>query len=1101
MLTGRVHRLLYPLVDQLGEAYRGGKRCILIVPEQFTLEAELTLVERLKLPGFFDIEVLSPTRLRTRIFERADAPERVLIDERGKQMVLGELLFGMKENLSFYRAAAELPGFAQRMGALLSDFKRGEVTPAQVQAMSAAAKNRALSQKLADAAAIYAAYEERLEGRFVDGEDMHRAMLARMAPSKLLQGAAVYVYGFDMITPQFAGELTAIAGIADALTVALETDVTSCPDAGIYSAVNKSLARLRTMLEAAQRPYLQTDVEGELDAPQSIRHLEKQLFAVPLKPQRGEVKGLRLLSAATPYAEVHEVASRLRLLAAKRNMPFHAAAVVYAQGETYAPLIREIFPLYGIPFHIDEKRPAAHHPLIRFLLSALRSATSGYRTRDVMDCARTGYAGLNQEECDLIDQYAVAYGLRGGLWKQPLRYGDEETLAILEPLRERLISPLAALQTALSRAKGADATIRAIMDYLSATDAAKTLEDDRERLMEAGLASQAMDSTQVWNRLMEVLDQLHTLLGDRHTRAQVLLRMFEAGLLATELGQLPQAPEAVLCGAMGHVRTGQVDALFLLGANDGMIASGSDGLLNERERAEAMAQGDVYLGMSDRERLELSRLDVLKILCRPKRVLQVSYAMASQQGAALRPSSVISRLVRVFPDLPTEGGALRDESQALLSAPGAALSGIAAQLRRAYEEGAQTLDKGWQSAYAYLYRDEEFSEALRRVVQTIYEKKAPAHLRVATAQDLYGRKTLSVSRIERFAACPYQHFVMYGLRPEKQMVYGTQRSEAGEIYHQAVDEYTAKAMALPAWPQITREQSDALMAQVCRPLLDKWGQTALGESARGKAIARRMKRTAQRAGWALTTQMQSSGFRPDRTEAVFGKGNIPPVQVELPSGERLYLQGRIDRIDLHDCDQSVYLRVVDYKSGRKEIDATEVYWGLQLQLLIYLQAALSLYPGAKGAGFFYCRIEDPMVRTDSRIVEEVEKKIAKELRLKGVSLGDVDIIRAQGSEIEEAMLKRDGTLLSRAQAVDEEQMTQLVAYATHIVGQLSTRMGEGEIAVAPAEKEQWRACQYCDYRDICGFDLTNGSRTRVLAKKTFEDIFAHMAERKEEKTQ
>lgn len=1087
LLTGRVHRVLAPLIERIGQARAQGKRCVMIVPEQYTLQAEVELISRLSLTGFFEIEVLSPTRLRTRVFERAGAPDRVMIDERGKQMVLSDVIYREREHLSYYKGAAELSGFAQRMGALIADLKRSALTPSDVAALAQETQSRSLALKFADTARVFEAYEERLSGSFVDGEDVQREMLARMEASGYLKEAAVFVYGFDMITPQFAQELTRIAQLSAGLTLCVETDTTACRDAMLYSAVNRSIARFEKLLEEAGIAFVHQALDVPLDAPEDIRALERELYAMPVKPYDAPVKRVRLLSAATPFAEVHEAAARLRLLALEKGYDFADMAAIYPDEETYAPLIRAIFPLYDIPFTLHEKRPAAHHPLIRFLLSALRAVTRGYDARDVIDCARTMYAGLTQEECDRLENYALAYGLRGGLWKRELRYGDEAEIAQLEAVRARLIEPLAALGDALSHAADADDTVRAVMDYLTRVQAADTLEADREKLVQAGLSTEAADCAQVWNRLMETLDQLHTLLGGRRSGAQSVVRMLTGGLEALELSALPQDAGAMMCGKLGNVRVGDVKALFLMGANDGMTAASDASLLEETERQTVTTLCGAYLGMGEEERMALTRLDVLKALSEPHELLHVSYAAASENGAALRPALAVERIRRVFPQLKLEGGALRTGEDAALCAPRAALSGIAPALRKAMEDGTDALSGDWRTAYAYLIRDEGTRGALSRTVERLYEKRRPARIAPATARLLYGKRTISVSRLENFAACPYQHFVRYGLRPQERREFGVDRAQVGEIYHQAIDAFTHAALEEPAWPNIDRSRCEAMMDEICTPLIEAWSSTPLGESVRGRAAGERMKRTAKRAGWALTTQMQSSGFKPERTEAVFGKGLIPPVHVELPDGTDVYLQGRIDRIDLFDAGESVYLRVVDYKSGKKEIDPTDVYWGLQLQLLIYLYAALELYPGAQGAGLFYCRVDDPLVRSDSRIAAEVEKKIVRELRLKGVTLSDVEIIRAHGDEIASTAIKKDGTISARAQAVDAQQLELLTDYAAHLAAKLSERIRDGEIEASPAEKDQYRACTYCDYQDVCGFERALGDKTRRLEKKTLED--------------
>lgn len=1087
ILTGRVHRVLEKTIDQLSQAYARGKRCILIVPEQFTLQAEVEVLSRLNLPGFFDIEVLSPTRLQTRVFERAGAPARVRIDERGKQMVLSESIHALENDLVFYKGAAQSIGFVEKMGALIADFKRGALTPEAVAALALAQEEETLALKLRDAAAIFDRYEQQMDGRFVDGEDVQREMLSRLEASTVLKDSYVYIYGFDMITPQFAEQMARMSRCADALTLALEVDVSACRDASVYKSVNGSLARFMALLEREGITFARQALESPLESSEDIQVLERELFSYPVHRSAKAVHSVRLLEASTPYAEVHEVAARIRLLCMKKDMPYAQMAVVYSDGALYAPLIAQVFPLYDIPFYLDEKRAASHHPLIRFLLSSLRAVTRGYRLQDVIDCARTLYTGITFAQCDALENYARAYGIRGNMWKKPFIFGEETDLAVAEAARETLVAPLVQLERGLAQAKCASETVEAIYTFLMQLGADRTLDADRKRLAEAGLIVEASDCAQIWKTLMETLDQLHTLLGSARGSAQTVLRMLEAGLCAVELAGLPSEAGAMVCGQIGHVRSGSVEALFLLGANDGLGVSRDASLLEDAQRLHTAREAGVYLGMSEEERAQLAQLDILKSLTAPKRFLHVSFAGADAVGGALRPASLIARMQRVFSTLQVEGGAMRGGDEAPLCAPRAALGAIGPRLREAYDGSSQMLTSSWRSAYAFLASEPVLRTQLSSTVRNLTARRVKPSLSKLEARALYGRNTMSVSRLERFASCPYRHFVDYGLRPQKRREYGVNRGEVGEVYHQAIDAYTREVMGVSEWPNVTREQSDEMMDRVSAPLLDAWANTPLGQSARGQAIKRRMNSTARRAGWALTSQMRTSAFRTERTEAIFGKGNIPPIEIGLPDGTSVYLQGRIDRIDLFETGESVYLRVVDYKSGNATLDPTRVYWGLSLQLLIYLEAAQRIYKGAKPAGLFYCKIEDPMIRTDSRITQEVEKQIAKVLSLKGIALSEVEIIRAQGEDMAAAMLKKDGSLDARAKAEGEEELSLLVGYAMRLAGALSGRIVSGEIAISPAEQGQWRSCQSCEYMDICGFDAGVGDRTRRLEPKTLAD--------------
>ena len=346
---------------------------------------------------------------------------------------------------------------------------------------------------------------------------------------------------------------------------------------------------------------------------------------------------------------------------------------------------------------------------------------------------------------------------------------------------------------------------------------------------------------------------------------------------------------------------------------------------------------------------------------------------------------------------------------------------------------------------------------------------------------------MSVSRLETFAQCPYRHFVRYGLAPKQTPQPGVDRAELGTLYHEAAERFTRAVTALPEFPGVSGETCDALMDEAVKPLIDAWRASPLGSSARGAALARRVAKTARRAGRTILSQFSQGGFRPVQTELVFGQDGVAPILLELADGSFAYLQGRIDRVDALSADGRV-IRVIDYKSGARKFDPTMAYFGLQLQLLVYLAAALSQLPGSRAAGFFYCRIADPTVKTESRVREEVERQLAKKLSLAGISLSDVEILRAQGGA-HAAMITKDGSVSERHRAslADEAGLDAMAAFARRKAAELAGDAFGGAIDDYPAQYGQFSACLTCDYAAVCGFDPAVKPRKR-LKKKIAEDL-------------
>ncbi|MBP3522119.1 MAG: PD-(D/E)XK nuclease family protein, partial [Clostridia bacterium] len=840
IITARPHRLLGETVERIGALAEQGKCCMLLVPSQYTLQAEIEVMTRLNLDGTFLIDVLSPGRLQSRVFERAGRPDRVIFDERGKCMVLSEIIEQEKENLTVYRSAAEngALGLAQKMSSLIADFKRSgksaEDIRQSLEAMDETQRARPSPRKLSDAARIYAAYEEKMRGKLCDAEDVSREMLSRMPRSGVLSGQNVFVYGFDMITPAFADQLVHMAALADTLTLVMETDDNSAPDGRLFAPVNFSINRLCALAQQAGVPVVRERINKPLDAPEDLRVLERSLYALGAPAMQEAPSHIELHAVSSMLAEVHLAASRMRRMMAEGEDTAQMA-VVYPRDSGYAPFMASVLPLYGVNTYIAEKRPAGAHPLCRFVTSGLAVVSGGWRASDVVECVQSGFIHLDREDADELCAYIEGMDVRGEAIRRPFSYvkdGGEEALARLNSSREKVVAPLAALQRALRQARNADETIAAILLLLDKVNAFDTLDAMRVTLTEAGLMSEAEDCAQVWNLLMETLDQLHTLLGGGSAPARVVLDLLQSGLSALELAALPPADGAVICGEIGNVRTGEVKTLFALGMNDRLDASGG-GLLTAQEQSEVASAADVYLGMSPSQRAALAQLDELKTLTICSECLIVSYALSDETGRALRECAAVQALKRLFPAMPVYGGVASHEREAMLCAPDSALEALSVALS-VCADGGEELSDSYAQAYAALNQSGKGREKLLAVTRQL-GSGAQKRLDGAQARALYGRPVMSVSRLETFAQCPYRHFIRYGLSPKEALRPGVDRAELGTLYHEATERFTRAVTAMQQFPDVDEATCDALMEKTVQPLLEEWRKSPLGESARGAA--------------------------------------------------------------------------------------------------------------------------------------------------------------------------------------------------------------------------------------------------------------------------
>lgn len=1068
--TSRAHRLLSPVTDAIGGLHARGENCILLVPEQFTLEAERQLFSRLKLGAFFTIQVLSPSRLSEHVLSRAGNDQRQPLDAAGRAMAISRALERCEEQLVFYRSSVHRRGFTEKLAALMADMKRGGLTPESLQEYAASLEN---GEKLRDIATLYAAYEQIIRKSFADGEDRLRYVASRLEDSRLMDGQHVFVYGFDALPEQLSQLLCAIAPLCRELVVALVCDGESATDGELYlpvrQAIGRFMARLAPMgLSASLRPL----PRAALPATEAIRHLDRALYAYPGTLLEAPQESVFLTQYQSPFEEATAVARHIMKLC-EDGMDIERVAVLYPDQNGYAFAVAAALRDSGLPFYTDQKLPATSHGLVRFLLCALRAMSGGYRAEDMLGMLKSGYAPLSFEETCRLENYARSYGIDRSRWTKPFLKGagDEQRLA-MEALRLRLMEPLLRARDALVAARDTHASLSAVFGLLQEINAYETLQTEEKALLTNGLQARANQNSQVWETLLKMLDQLYLLSDGSRIPLKHIANRLECGFATVSLASMPPASHMLHAGVLGHSLAEDMEAVFLLGLNDGALSRNTDSLLSFEERAGTETATGAFLGMTDESRNLFARLDVKRAMTLPTRLLYLSYAKTATDGAALRPLALIGTLQNnIFKHLPQNPGA-----QLPLSAT-QALAEISVRLR-AFGDGlgqGDALPPYWQTILQKLLASPATAEKTMRLLRAANHRVEAQPLRPEQARLLFGDETLSVSRLEQFAGCPFKHFVQYGLRPQILKEWKVEPIDTGNFYHAGLYNFAKLARGYAAYPHITAEEAEALADAAVSPLLDELMEGPMGDGARSQADFERARQTLRRAAVTMTRHLAAGRFQLSRAEATFGyPGGMPPIVLSLPDGREVMLRGKIDRVDRYEAGDSVYLRVIDYKSSRQELDAARTWWGLQLQLLLYLDVCVAAESGALPAGAFYFYVADPLVESDTDLQAVVEDRLREVLQLRGIALSDVEILTAmdQGDlpVVLPKMLDKSGQVKSSAKAVDLPQMQALLTHAKEVAQSLAAGIFSGQTDIAPSRDGTATACDFCDFRGICGFD-------------------------------
>lgn len=1137
--TGKTHAIHQQIHTRLKQTPLGSPM-ILLVPEQASFQEEYALATLPELGGVMGTQVLSFGRLAHRLLQELGDLTMIPVDDLGKHMVLRMLLERHKEELQMFSRSALQPGFASQLGRLISECKSYGVSFTGSENVEWGSAN--LNQKINDLRLIMNAYEAYLAEGYCDADDILNRVAVMIKDSAYIRQSDIFIDGFTGFTNQELRVIEQLMIHARRVTIALCLDPAernaSVDELGLFHPTLRTYQALETMAReagvAVAKPTLLTEPFRHSGSPWLVQ-LERSYFQwgdpgnLP-EPQRSQE--VSLLSAANRRAEVEAVALQIIKLAREEGYRWREMAILLREIGTYGDEIAAVFTDYGIPHFLDQKRSVLHHPLVELVRSSLEVIVTKWRYDAVFRCLKTDLLSLDtldeqtaRQEVDRLENYVLAHGVYGYQWAEESSWrfrgqagAQEDEYA--DMLRRKFAQPLLVFEAEMKQA--AKENVRemttALYRLFMALDVPNKLERWQRQAEEAGDLETAQVHGQVWSGLIGLMDQVVEVMGEETLDIATFARVLDSGLETIELGLVPPALDQVLVGSMERSRQPDVKALFVLGVNEGIIPlrPKEDGILDEAER-ERLEDLGLSLAPGAKQKLMAEPYLLYQAMASPSERLMLSCALADQEGKALLPSSVFSRVQEVIPDVPhlffhnePTGDSAHDAF--LLGHPRRVFSHLLTLLRSMKKSG--ELPLFWWEVYDWYIRSSEETLREKWLLSGLRYINRPGELDQLTSTTLYGKQLkMSVSRLERFQSCPFSHFASHGLRLAERTMYKLERFDVGELFHASMKRAVEKMNEENVeWGRLTEDNSMQLASDVVEELVPATRSSILTRTARYRYLSGKLKRAVGRAIYVLGEHAKRSRFAPVGLEVSFGpSGDLPGLALSLENGVELQLIGRIDRVD-QSLDEAVpYLRVIDYKSSPKQLQLSDVWNGLNLQLLVYLDVVVAnaqewLGKKAEMGGVFYYQVADPFV-TAKRLLssDEAAKERAKHLRMKGLMLADTELARMMDMQVEQGAsellpfeIKKDGTFGSRSSVATSEQFQGLTEYVRCTVKEISTRMTNGEIHIEPYAKGTMTACDYCAYKPVCQFDgETGGNQHRQLSKWNNKQIWSMLAEQQE----
>ena len=1141
---GKSRRLFETALEDA--AQNPGRQHIILVPEQFTMQTQQSLCSLSQSGGILNIDILSFSRLAVRVFEETGVRRKTLLKETGKTLLLRLIADREAAGLSLLSGAVDRPGVLGELKSILSEMDQYEITDEEIQRMVSECSGRpVLAQKLAQLSVLREKYRQFQEAHQMQtAETVPEALCGRIPASRMLEGSRIYLDGFTGFTPAQLDVLSGLMRKAERVTAAFTidagTNAFSRPREEELFALTKktvqALGRIAAETGTVIEPTLvmKQSGTGRFSEGSELQYLEAHLFRPGRRnpfPGQGDRHQIRILSCANPAEEAQAAVAWIRRLTRTNEnggetLRYRDIAVVAGDFPTYAEHLRRAFGRAEIPYFVDRSVPVTLNPAFEFVRAAFAILDANYSYESMMAFFRTGFVFDDRETVDILENYLLVAGIRGHKawtqrWSRPAGDGREEEIAELEELREAFaerFEPFASV-CRFSAGKLKDYA-RALWELTDAFDLQGKLSLLAREREESGQRADSELYSQAASAIAGVLDEAVSLLGDEKIRRTQFEQILEAGLSEAKIGIVPPGIDEVQIGDLMRSRITNVRAILFLGMNDEFVPGRSHegGILTDVER-EYLRRQEFHLAPSAREEAAVRQFYLYLSLTKPSDHLILSCSRTTMDGNALRPAAALLQIHQLFPQIQIQEGlpgGLAGTVYLPKEVPDA-LAGTLAESRDWTE--AEKEERTPMLRELYLVSVSVRPQQTRRLLKAL-DIAPPPRLSREVARKLYGDNLEgSVSRLETFALCPFRQYAVYGLGLQERRRYEVQASDVGTLMHRGLELLSARV----------KESRDVSWRTLPQEALDRWAEESLRQACletsggkfedtfRSAGQYQRLLRIFRHAAAVLKLQLAAGDFEPALFETRFDSRDRRTAEPLLFSdGSRMNLTGRIDRVDEAPGgdDSRLFIKVVDYKTGSAGFDLNEVWMGTELQLPVYMDAALRMERQRHRkkevvcAGLLYFPVKDPVLDTRYADLDGVslEAERTRKIRPSGLILDDREAVSLFSSdpgllsEVAPVTVNKDGSIsAARSSVADARKLSLLSAYARRKMIETGERILGGEIAPSPLkENDRMDACSYCAMKAVCRFTGHDPQmRYRQMPNIPQDDIWKRMAEETE----
>lgn len=1077
----------------------------LIVPEQYTMEAQRELVTMHPAGGMMNIDAIGMNRLAYRVFDELGISTGQVLEDFGKSMLIKKILCEQQDTLHVYGSYYDKLGFVDEMKSMMSEIFQYNIKQDTIdEIMEQIPEDSVVAGKMQDIRHIYEEFEAFAGERYIVAEQLVELLTRHVGQSKLVCGSSLYFDGFTGFTPVQLELVEKLMTCADDLTFSFTLDdrdqkYEHIKDYELFYLTKTTIKKLTEAAAAAgveiESPVvLPGTINYRLGENQELFFLERNLFRSPYQKWKQPLERIHLTATGDAQDEIVFVASTIRRLVREKGYRYKDIAIVAGDLEQASHIYERVMNEYEIPVFIDANACLKANPCAETIRSVLAVLADDFSYDSVFRFLKAGMTDLSFEDIELLENYALKRGVRGySRWNRAVSENYEKTSPVnIEEIRQAFMKMFGDIRKVFADKKAVTKDyVEALYDFLLQIHMYEKLEARKNELYEENRINEGDAYGQIFEKTVRLFDKIAELLGDTKMSVKEFYEIVDTGLSDIEVGVVPPTVDRVLIGDITRSRLNHIKVLFFTSVNDGIVpkAPKKGRILSDRDR-DILSDCGLELAPSDKQNSYIEQFYIYTILTKPSDHLYISYHKLSASLESMRPSYLLGRISNIFPSLQAE------EYDAASCMPDT----VNRSLRRILRTEEDDSEDAESRILTRILTEKGFAGELTAIYKGRTYRNVAEQLPPETIALLYGRYLhASVSKLELYARCGFAYFLKYGLRLKEREMYQVDVRNVGVILHSVMEGLFKQVRDTRNndWENFPEDERMLMVTELVNRAAEESAGDFFEDNARNAYMLQMIERMAQTSAGMLQKHIRLGSMKPGMLEKTFdsAKDEVGSYLFELPNQIQMSINGKIDRVDVEEEDGTVYIKVIDYKSSTRKLSLEEVLNGEQLQLVTYSAIAYEIekmiYPdkNIQIAGLLYYSFDDPVIEIESSEIdtgteqpefsdqEKLDAERMEKMKLQGFVNESPAVIQKMDHTCNQSLpvkLDKNGDIKKSENVVSADQIRTIMELTRENIEELGSQIAEGKIAIEPYKNKSNTGCDYCEFKNICHFDVKNG---------------------------